>query len=62
MKKLFIIQLTLFSFIFSSWNNPFVNTTETLQLEYGMSKSNVLEIFGVLYMLKKGGHQMIQKI
>ena len=62
MKKLFIIQLTLFSFIFSSWNNPFVNTTETLQLEYGMSKSNVLEIFGAPLYVEKGGHQMIQKI
>ena len=54
MKKLFIIQLVLFSFIFSSWNNPFINTTETLQLEYGMSKSNVLEIFGAPLYVEKG--------
>ena len=46
MKKLYIIQLVLFSTMFSSWNNPYINTTETLQLEYGMSKSNVLEILG----------------
>ena len=36
MKKLYIIQLVLFSIVFSSWNNPYINTTETLQLEYGM--------------------------
>ena len=54
MKKLFIIQLVLFSFIFSSWNNPFIDTNETLQLEYGMSKKNVLEILGNPLYVEKG--------
>ena len=54
MKKLYIIQLVLFSTMFSSWNNPYINTTETLQLEYGMSKSNVLEALGNPLYVEKG--------
>ncbi len=54
MKKLYIIQLVLFSTMFSSWNNPYINTTETLQLEYGMSKSNVLETLGNPLYVEKG--------
>ena len=54
MKKLYIIQLVLFSIVFSSWNNPYINTTETLQLEYGMPKSDVLEILGNPLYVEKG--------
>jgi len=54
MKKLYFIQLLLFSIVFASWNNPYINTDETLKLEYGMSKSNVLETLGNPLYVDKG--------
>jgi outer membrane protein assembly factor BamE (lipoprotein component of BamABCDE complex) len=54
MKKLYFIQLLLFSIVFSSWNNPYINTDETLKLEYGMSKSSVLETLGNPLYVDKG--------
>jgi len=38
----------------TNWNNPYINTDETLQLKYGMTKEDVLEILGNPLYVEKG--------
>ena len=38
----------------NSWNTPYIDTDETLQLEYGMSKEDVLSALGYPLYVEKG--------
>ena len=54
MKKNILILLPLLGIVFSAWNTPYINTDETLELKYGMSKSSVLDIIGLPLYVEKG--------
>ena len=54
MKKNNLIFLFLLGIFFSAWNTPYINTDETLELKYGMSKSSVLDVVGLPLYVEKG--------
>ena len=54
MKNILITFLTLFTIMEAAWNTPYINTDETLQLNYGMNKSEVLSVLGDPLYVKYG--------
>jgi len=54
MKKNILIYFILFGIFFSAWNTPYIDTDETLQLKYGISKDAVLDKLGTPLYVQKG--------
>ena len=54
MKNLILVLSVFLAVSQANWNNPYIDTDETIQLKYGMSKEDVLKYLGHPLYVEKG--------